>query len=74
MKQGLQFRQFILNVSYFLDHHFFDLFLEKLYGTRPVLNYASANDFLKLSILLAQQKRERAPALSFELAPALGAK
>ena len=65
MKYGLQFWQYILNINYFLDCFFSDLFLEKLYRTRPVLNYASANDFLTLSILLAQQKWERGPVLSF---------
>ena len=57
---------------------FLDSFLEKLHRTRQELKYASAKDFLLLSILLAQQKWERGSALSFGrgggaiwLAPAL---
>ena len=65
MKRGLQFWRYLLNVNYFLDRLFADLFLKKLYKTRPALNYASANDLLTLFILLVRQKWERRPALSF---------
>ena len=64
MKHGSQFWQFTLNASYFLDCLFSDVLLEMLYRTRPAQNYALAKDFLTLSILLAQQKREKGSALS----------
>ena len=44
---------------------FSDSFLQELYTTRPALTYVLANDCLTLCILLARQKWERGPALSF---------
>ena len=75
MKHGLRFWRYILNASYFLDYLFSDIFLAKLYRMRPELNCVSASDFLMLSMLPAQHKWDRSPALNFGgpigLAPAL---
>ena len=60
IKHGLQFWRYNLNVSYFLDSLFLDFLVEKFYRALPAIKYASANDFLTLSILLAQQSEKKA--------------
>ena len=64
MKYRLQLWRYITNVSYFLNCPFSVLFIKKLYRTRPALNYALANDFLTLYILLALQKGKGGPVLT----------